>query len=50
MFKEQYKIADKDIFLDITKATRLLNWQPKYDDQNMINEAYNFWIKNFINK
>ena len=50
MFKEQYKIADKDIFLDITKAKSLLNWQPKYDDQNMINEAYNFWIKNFINK
>jgi len=45
MHKEQYKIADKDIFLDITKANVLLNWQPKYDDQNMINKAYNFWKK-----
>jgi dTDP-glucose 4,6-dehydratase len=50
MYKEQYKIADKDIFLDISKANTLLNWHPKYDDQAMINQAYNYWLENFINK
>ena len=50
MYKEQYKIADKDIFLDISKANTLLDWYPKYDDQAMINQAYNFWLENFKNK
>tara|TARA_B100000989_G_C19526706_1_gene467288 strand:+ start:944 stop:1927 length:984 start_codon:yes stop_codon:yes gene_type:complete len=50
MYKEQYKIADKDIFLDISKANTLLDWYPKYDDQAMINQAYNFWLENFIDK
>lgn len=47
MYKEQYKIADKDIFLDISKAKSLLKWQPKFDDQTMINQAYNFWLKKY---
>ncbi len=50
MYKEQYKIADKDIFLDISKAKNLLNWEPKFNDQEMINQAYNFWLKKYKNK
>lgn len=44
LYKEQYMIADRNIILDITKAKKILNWSPKFDDQQMINEAYNNWL------
>ena len=47
MYKEQYSIADKNIYLDISKANNILNWYPKYDDQLMINNAFDYW-KNSI--
>ena len=46
LYKEQYSIADKNITLDISKAKKLLDWDPEFNDQQMINEAYDFWLKN----
>ena len=46
LYKEQYSIADKNIILDISKAKKIINWVPKYNDQDMINSAYDYWIKN----
>ena len=37
-------IADRNIILDISKAKKILNWSPKFDDQQMINESYNNWL------
>lgn len=44
LYKEQYSIADKDIFLDISKAKKILNWKPKFDDQQMIELSYEYWL------
>ena len=44
LYKEQYMIADRNIILDISKAKKILNWSPKFDDQQMINESYNNWV------
>ena len=40
LYKEQYMIADKNIILNISKVKKILNWQPQYDDQQMINSSY----------
>ena len=44
LYKEQYSIADKDIFLDISKAQKILNWKPKFDDQEMMKFSYDYWL------
>ena len=44
LYKEQYSIADKDIFLDTSKADKILNWKPKFDDQQMIKLSYEYWL------
>ena len=33
-------IADENYILDISKTERELNWEPKYNDSDMIIEAY----------
>ncbi|MDA7544534.1 NAD(P)-dependent oxidoreductase [Alphaproteobacteria bacterium] len=43
LYKEQYSIADKDIFLDISKAQKKLNWKPKFNDLEMIKTSYDYW-------
>jgi dTDP-glucose 4,6-dehydratase len=45
LYKEQYSIADKDIFLDTSKAKKILDWKPKFDDQQMIELSYEYWLK-----
>jgi len=45
LYKEQYSIADKDIFLDTSKAQKILDWKPKFDDQQMIELSYEYWLK-----
>ncbi|MDN0033670.1 NAD(P)-dependent oxidoreductase [Oscillibacter valericigenes] len=45
MYKEQYMIADEDYILDITKTERELSWEPQYNDQDMIVEAYEEYKK-----
>lgn len=44
MYKEQYMIADEDYILDISKASAELGWQPEYNDQEMMIQAYKDWI------
>ena len=45
LFKEQYMIADRNMILDIKKAEEILNWKPKFNDQDMINASYDYWLK-----
>lgn len=40
MYKEQYKIADEEYIIDISKTCELLGWQPKDKDKDMLLEAY----------
>lgn len=40
MYKEQYKIADEQYIIDISKTCELLGWQPKDNDKDMLLEAY----------
>jgi Nucleoside-diphosphate-sugar epimerases len=40
MDPEQYLIADENCILDISKAKRELGWQPRFHDQDMLNQAY----------
>jgi dTDP-glucose 4,6-dehydratase len=37
---EQFEIADHDYVVDIEPTVRLLDWTPKYSDQDMMFEAY----------
>ena len=37
---EQFEIADHDYVVDIEPTMRLLDWMPKYGDQEMMNAAY----------
>lgn len=38
-------IADENYLLDISKAQNILNWVPQYNDQDMIFDAYKYFIK-----
>jgi len=37
---EQFEIADHDYVVDIEPTVRMLDWKPKFSDQDMMNEAY----------
>lgn len=45
MYKEQYMIADENYILDISKTEQELGWEPKYNDSDMIIEAYRNYMK-----
>lgn len=45
MYPEQFMIADENYLLDISKAQNILNWVPQYNDQDMIFDAYKYFIK-----
>lgn len=40
MYKEQYMIADENYLIDITETEKDLGWHPKYNDKDMLFEAY----------
>ena len=44
MYKEQYMIADENYILDVSETVEDLGWQPRYNDQDMIIQAYREWI------
>jgi dTDP-glucose 4,6-dehydratase len=46
MYKEQFMIADKEYILDISDTENDLGWTPKYNDENMIKEAYKMYKQN----
>ena len=43
MYKEQFMIADEEYILDISKTEEDLGWTPKYNDADMIKEAYRIY-------
>lgn len=45
MYKEQYMIADENYVLDVEETVKDLDWHPKYNDQDMIIQAYMDWAK-----
>ena len=44
MYPEQFMIADEEYVLDITETKNDLGWQPKYNDADMLAEAYSNYI------
>jgi dTDP-glucose 4,6-dehydratase len=45
MYKEQFMIADEEYILDISETERDLGWTPKYNDADMIKEAYKIYYE-----
>ena len=43
LYKEQYKIADKNYIVDISDTYSKIGWKPKLSDKDMIIDAYNYW-------
>ncbi|MDP4220337.1 MAG: NAD(P)-dependent oxidoreductase [Bacteroidota bacterium] len=44
LFPEQYKIASIDYILDTSKAKRDLGWQSRFTDQQMMTDAYDYYV------
>lgn len=40
---EHYILADRDFILDIGAAKRVLGWRPRYDNVQMLTEAYDWY-------
>ena len=43
----QYKVADKPFYFDISKAKKLLGWQPLDSNIKMFTDSYDWYIDNF---
>ena len=43
MYPEQFMIADEEYILDISETKKDLGWQPKYNDADMLAEAYKMY-------
>lgn len=43
MYPEQFMIADEEYILDISQTEEDLGWSPKYNDADMISEAYDIY-------
>lgn len=43
MYPEQFMIADEEYVLDISETEKDLEWTPKYNDENMLKEAYRMY-------
>ncbi|SCH60521.1 NAD-dependent epimerase/dehydratase family protein [uncultured Bacteroides sp.] len=43
MYKEQFMIADEEYILDISETEKDLDWHPKYNDEEMLKEAYTIY-------
>lgn len=43
MYPEQFMIADEEYILDISETKKDLCWQPKYNDADMLAEAYKMY-------
>ena len=40
MYREQFEIADENYILDIQETKDELGWKPKYNDKDMLYQAY----------
>lgn len=47
MYKEQYKIADVDYLLDTSSTEKDLGWNPKFNDTDMMKEAYQEFLEKY---
>lgn len=43
MYPEQFMIADEEYVLDISETEKDLDWTPKYNDEDMLKEAYRMY-------
>jgi nucleoside-diphosphate-sugar epimerase len=41
-----YKTAHKDSFVDVSKAQRLLGWQPQYSNREALTRTYDWYLAN----
>jgi nucleoside-diphosphate-sugar epimerase len=41
-----YKTAHRDSFVDVTRARRLLGWEPKYSNADALCRTYNWYLAN----
>lgn len=46
MFREQYSIANLQYEVDIRPTERVLGWVPQYSDEEMIWQAYTYYLQN----
>jgi len=45
LYPEQFLIADKEYVLDMSDTTRVLDFEPKYSDEDMMVAAYDEFLK-----
>ena len=43
MYREQYEIADENYILDISDTQKDLQWEPRFNDQDMLSQAYAYY-------
>lgn len=46
MYREQYEIADENYIVDIEHTKKDLDWEPQYNDTDMLYEAYEYYKNN----
>ena len=44
-----YKTADRDSYVDISKAVKLINWKPRQSNLDILIETYDWYIANIKN-
>ena len=42
-----YSIIDKEYVFDISKAQKILGWNPKKSNNQLFQESYNWFIENY---
>jgi nucleoside-diphosphate-sugar epimerase len=47
LYKWVYETADKDSFVSIEKAKKILEWRPKYSNVDALVENYDWYLKNY---
>ncbi len=47
LYKWVYETADKDSFVSIDKAKKVLEWQPKYSNVDALIENYDWYLKHY---
>lgn len=45
MYREQFGIADANYIVDISKTKQELEWNPQYNDAEMLTQAYDVFLK-----
>ncbi len=43
MYREQYEIADENYIVDIAATKQELGWTPRYNDEDMLAQAYEYY-------